>query len=71
MALKCKIITCGKVNKKIFLIVLGGLIFSLQLFIESQSEIFNGKKNAYPIIYTMMYSISLFLSFSLLIIFNV
>ena len=71
MALKCKIITCGKVNKKIFLIVVGGLMFSLQLFIESQSEIFNGEKNAYPIIYTMMYSISLCLSFSLLIIFNV
>ena len=70
MALKCKIISCGRINKKIILIIVGGLFFSLQLYVESTSNIFGGDKNDYPIIYTMMYSICLCLSFSLLIIFN-
>ena len=70
MALKCKIISCGRINKKLILIIVGGLFFSLQLYVESTSNIFGGDKNDYPIIYTMMYSICLCLSFSLLIIFN-
>ena len=70
MALKCKIISCGKINKKIILIIVGGLFYSLQLYVEGESEIFGGDKNDYPIIYTIMYSICLCLSFPLLIIFN-
>ena len=70
MALKCKIISCGRINKKIILIIVGGLFFSLQLYVESTSNIFGGDKNDYPIIYTIMYSICLCLSFPLLIIFN-
>ena len=71
MAIKCRVITCGKINKKIILIIVGGLVYSLHLYIESESEIFGGKTNEFPVIYTMMYSICLCLSFSLLLIFNV
>lgn len=71
MAIKCRVITCGKINKKIFLIIVGGLVYSLHLYIESESEIFGGDTNEFPVIYTMMYSICLCLSFSLLLIFNV
>ena len=71
MAIKCRVITCGKINKKIILIIVGGLVFSLHLYIESESEIFGGDTNEFPVIYTMMYSICLCLSFSLLLIFNV
>jgi len=71
MALKCRIITFGKIDKKILLIVFGALIYSLQFYIEGESELFGGDNNQYPIIYTMMYSFSLCLSFSLLLIFNV
>lgn len=71
MAIKCRVITCGKINKKIILIIVGGLVYSLHLYIESQSEIFGGDTNEFPVIYTMMYSICLCLSFSLLLIFNV
>ena len=71
MAIKCRVITCGKINKKIFLIIVGGLVYSLHLYIESESEIFGGDTNEFPVIYTMMYSLCLCLSFSLLLIFNV
>ena len=73
MAIKCRVITCGKINKKIILIIVGGLVYSLHLYIESKSEIFGGDTNTneFPVIYTMMYSICLCLSFSLLLIFNV
>ena len=71
MAIKCHVITCGKINKKIILIIVGGLVYSLHLYIESKSEIFGGDTNEFPVIYTMMYSICLCLSFSLLLIFNV
>ena len=71
MAIKCRVITCGKINKKIILIIVGGLVYSLHLYIESESEIFGGDTNEFPVIYTMMYSICLCLSFSLLLIFNV
>lgn len=71
MAIKCRVITCGKINKKIILIIVGGLVYSLHLYIESESEIFGGNTNEFPVIYTMMYSICLCLSFSLLLIFNV
>ena len=71
MAIKCRVITCGKINKKIILIIVGGLVYSLHLYIESKSEIFGGDTNEFPVIYTMMYSICLCLSFSLLLIFNV
>ena len=71
MAIKCRVITCGKINKKIILIIVGGLVYSLHLYIESESEIFGGDTNEFPVIYTMMYSLCLCLSFSLLLIFNV
>ena len=71
MAIKCRVITCGKINKKIILIIVGGLVYSLHLYIESESDIFGGDTNEFPVIYTMMYSICLCLSFSLLLIFNV
>ena len=71
MAIKCHIITCGKVDKKIILIIIGGLVYCLQLFIETNSKIFGNEENKFPIIYTMMYSICLCLSFSLLLLFRV
>jgi hypothetical protein len=69
MAKKCKIITLGRVNKSIFIILLGGVVYTGLLFVEQQSIIFDGEKNVHPIIYSIMNSLSLCLSFILLIIY--
>lgn len=70
--IKCKLITFGKVNKKFFLIVFGGIAYSLQMYIESESDIFGGgERNDFPILYTMGYSIALCLSFIFLILYKV
>ena len=69
--IKCKLITFGKVNKKFFLIVFGGIAYSLQMYIESESDIFGGEVNDFPILYTMGYSICLCLSFIFLILYKV
>ena len=69
---KCKLITFGKVNKKMILLVIGGITYSLQMYIESESIIFGGEKgNEFPVIYTMLYSLSLCLSFIFLILYKV
>ena len=69
MAKKCKIITLGRVNKSIFIILLGGVVYTGLLFVEQQSIIFDGEKNVHPIIYSIMNSLSLCLSFILIIIY--
>ena len=91
---KCNIITLGKINKKIFLILIGGVIYTAILFIEHESMFFGDreipdnqrnqgneenqgnqgnagdeKKFQHPIIYSLMHSLSLCLSFIFLIIY--
>ena len=67
---KCNLITFGNVDKKFIIIVIGGIVYSLQLYIESKFTIF-GEGMDFPIIYTMLYSISLCFAFIFLIIYKV
>ena len=41
---KCKLITLGKINKKIFLILIGGIIYTGLLFIEHESKFFGDRE---------------------------
>ena len=69
MAKKCKIITLGRVNKRIFIILIGGVFYTGILFVEQESIIFDKGNNVHPIIYSIMNSLSLCLSFIPLIIY--
>ena len=69
---KCKVITFGKINRNIIILFLGGLIYTGQLCLETESEIFgNDKKNPYPVVYTAMYSLSLCLAGIILLVYNI
>ena len=70
MVKKCNVISIGKINKNIFIVLLGGIIYTGFLFVQKHSKLFRGKNN-HPIIYTLMHSISLSLSFILLIIYHI
>ena len=37
---KCKLITLGKINKEIYIILIGGIIYTALLFIEYESKFF-------------------------------
>ena len=73
MIKKCNIISIGKINKKLIIILLGGIFYAGTILIEEQSAIFGDdkseseKESNHPIIYTLMQSLSLTLSFILLI----
>ena len=72
MPKKCKVISFGKINRKILLILLGGILYFGLLCIESVSKIFgNEEANPYPIVYTAMYSFSISFSGILLIVYNI
>ena len=72
MPKKCKVISFGKINRKILLILLGGILYFGLLCIESVSKIFgNQEANPYPIVYTAMYSFSISFSGILLIVYNI
>ena len=70
MSFNCKIISLGKTNKFLFLILIGGVLFISLIFVENFSKSFTEQKK-HPVIYTLTYSIGLSLSFILLIIRNI
>ena len=70
MRCKCKIISLGKTNKYIFLILLGAILLIALAYVEYESKFFAEKKT-HPIIYSMTYSLGLTLSFVLLIIYKI
>ena len=69
MKKKWIIINLRKTNKYIFLVLLGALSFVSLTYTEGESKFFN-KEYTHPIIYTIGYSLSLCISFILLIISN-
>ena len=70
MFLKCNIISLGKINKYLFLILVGAILLTSLTFFESLTKFF-ANENLHPIIYSMTYSIGLSLSFSWLIIYKI
>lgn len=69
MAKKFNAISLGKINKRIFIILLGGVVYTGLLFVEQESMIFEEEQNKHPIVYALMNSLSLCLSFILIIIY--
>ena len=69
MAKKYNAISLGKINKRIFIILLGGVVYIGLLFVEQESMIFEEEQNKHPIVYALMNSLSLCLSFILIIIY--
>ena len=70
MACQHKIISLGKTNKFLFLILIGAALSIALPFVENQSQFF-AEVNTHPIMYSMTYSIGLSLSFTLYIIFKI
>ena len=70
MVCKCKFISCGQMNRKIISIIFGALFYTSTLYLESVSGIFSGK-NPHPIVYTLIYSLGLCLSFILFIVYKI
>ena len=70
MGCECKIISLGKANKYLFLILVAAILFIALPFVEYESKIFAGRQT-HPIIYSMTYSLGLILSFILLIIYKI
>ena len=71
MVKKCNIISLGKINKNIFIVLLGGALYTGTTYVLKQSEFFGGEVNKYPVIFTLMHSLSLCLSFIFLIIYYI
>ena len=69
MKIKCKIFGIGKLNKKLILIILGVFIYSASMIIEENS-LFFADENLHPILYCLIYSLGLSLSFILLLIYK-
>ena len=70
MATKCKIISCGKINKKIISLIIGGIFYAMTLFFEDSSKIFS-PTNPHPIVYTLIYSVGLCLSFIFYVVYRI
>ena len=70
MACQHKIISLGKTNKFLFLILIGAALSLALPFVENQSQFF-AEVNTHPVMYSMTYSIGLSLTFTLLIIFKI
>jgi divalent metal cation (Fe/Co/Zn/Cd) transporter len=70
MARKCKIISCGQINKKIISLIIGGIFYAMTLFFEDSSKIFS-PTNPHPIVYTLIYSIGLCLSFIFYVVYRI
>ena len=67
MSKKCTKISFGKINRKIFLIFVGAIFHTILTFIEDKTTNF-AAQDRHPIVYTMIYSLGLYLNFILLII---
>ena len=70
MSCNKKIISLGKTNKFLFLILVGGVLSISLILVENFSKSFTEQKK-HPVIYTFTYSIGLSLSFILLIIYKI
>ena len=70
MSRKCTKISFGKINRYIFLILVGAIFSAFITFLETQSTNFV-KQNKHPIVYSLSFSLGLFLNFILLIIFKI
>ena len=70
MSPKCTKISFGKINRYIFLILVGAIFRAFITFLEHESKNF-AEENKHPIIYSMIYSLGLCLNFILLIIIKI
>ena len=62
MSCKCKLITLGKVNGFLILIIIGAILLGSLTLVEGLSKSF-ARENKHPIIYSMTYSLGMSLSF--------
>jgi len=69
MSFKC-FLSFGKINKYLWLIILALIFYACQTIIERESKFF-GENMQHPVIYCINYSLSLCLSFILIIIYKV
>ena len=70
MVCERRIISLGKTNKFLFLILVGAILLTSLTFVESLTKFF-AEENKHPVIYSMTYSLGLSLSFILLIIYKI
>ena len=70
MSRRCNLISFGKINKYYFLIPVGAIFYIFLIFIEGES-IFFSEEYKHPIIYCLLYSLGLSLSFLFLIIYKI
>ena len=73
MSCKYKFINCGKTNRYIFSILIGAVFYAFVIVLENESTVFKDKNenNPHPIVYTLIYTFSLCLSFIFLIIYKI
>ena len=73
MSCKYKFINCGKTNRYIFSILIGAVFYAFVIVLENESTVFKdeNENNPHPIVYTLIYTFSLCLSFIFLIIYKI
>ena len=73
MSCKYKFINCGKTNRYIFSILIGAVFYAFVIVLENESAVFKdeNENNPHPIVYTLIYTFSLCLSFIFLIIYKI
>ena len=73
MSCKYKFINCGRTNHYIFSILIGAVFYAFVIVLENESTVFKDEKenNPHPIVYTLIYTFSLCLSFIFLIIYKI
>ena len=73
MSCKYKFINCGKTNHYIFSILIGAVFYAFVIVLENESTVFKdeNENNPHPIVYTLIYTFSLCLSFIFLIIYKI
>ena len=69
MSCKCKLITLGKVNGFLILIIIGAILLGSLTLVEGLSKSF-ARENKHPIIYSMTYSLGMSLSFCFLLVYK-
>jgi hypothetical protein len=73
MSCKYKFINCGRTNRYIFSILIGAVFYAFVIVLENESTVFKdeNENNPHPIVYTLIYTFSLCLSFIFLIIYKI
>ena len=73
MSCKYKFINCGKTNRYIFSILIGAVFYAFVIVLENESTAFKdeNENNPHSIVYTLIYTFSLCLSFIFLIIYKI